>query len=121
MYRSEDIERDLREYFTKELTMDRETRLRYLVSLFNHKDELRTLTHKIDSKDVSLIISMGGARISKMKMPVFVSNTRLDQQQTSTVALIEAVLGYLNLNNLLLRPVDIAHTTDEYDFEPLED
>lgn len=115
------VERDLREYLAKEHTMDREGRLKHLMSLYTHHEAIDSVPHKINQKDFQLVISMASHRMFKMKMPVHVSHKRIDMTDSRHVAFIEAVIGYFNSGGLLKREVGFDFTTDEYDFEPLAD
>lgn len=117
----EKVIQEIAEYLVKEPNMMRSDRKEALERIVDREFYEREKTHVINRIDLLQMVSNGGAIIAKMKMPVCISNKQIDQTDVRHVAMIEAIIGYLNRNGLLNRPVDFDYTSDEYQFESLED
>lgn len=117
----EKIVQELREYLNKEPNMLRSDRMESLTQIVDRHLFERNRTHVINRIDLLQMISNGGDKIAKMKMPVFISDKQMDQSEVRHVAMIEAIIGYMNRHGLLNREVNFDYTSDEFMFEPLED
>lgn len=112
---------EIAEYLTKEANMFRSDKQAYLERIVDREFFERNTPHAINRIDLMQIVSNAGSHIAKMTMPVHVSNKQMDSYEVRHIAMIEAIIGYLNRNGLLNREVKFDYTSQEYAYEPLED
>src|SRR5581483_6231851 len=103
------LDSELREYLEKEANLRRDERLVWLKMIFHKHFEISSLEHVVNSQDLFDIMSTAKSNYSKAKLPMKVSKRRLDSSETPHVAMIEAVISYLNKMHLLKRQVKIDY------------
>jgi Fe-S cluster biosynthesis and repair protein YggX len=112
---------ELSGYLEKEPNMVRSDRREYLKNIVDRFYFEQTRTHVINRIDLLQIVSNGADYISKKRMPIHISEKRIESSDVRHVAMIEAVIGYMARNGLLSKEVRFDYTSDEYAFEPIED
>lgn len=104
------IEKDIREYLEKEPNLRREDRLQYLRVLFDKHFSLNKLDHVVNYSDFQSIISGAKSAINNLNVPLTVTRKRIESYELANVAMIEAVVSYLNKNQLLKKQVKFDFT-----------
>jgi hypothetical protein len=105
MSNSEQLDRELREYLEKEPNLARNERLIFLRSIFSKHLEFNKLEHVITNNDFINFINDSKVEYAKLKLPMKISKRSVDSSDTHHVAMVSAVLNYLNKNSLLRRLV----------------
>lgn len=78
------------------------------------------MTYKIDKKDLFILVSSAKDKMFQLNPPLFVSNQEVDRGELPTVAILEAVLGFLNGKKLLTELVELDYTFTYDDNDSLE-
>lgn len=103
------IDKDLKDYLSQEHNMRREDRLIYLRAIFDKHFTLRQLDHMITAPDLLEIISTSKGGYSTQKVPMFISKRRMDHNEITHIAVLEAFISYLNRMNLLKKLVNFDY------------
>lgn len=110
MSNPEQIEQELRAYLEKEPNLRREERLKYLLAIFNKHMEFKVLEHSINAYDTIEIINFSKVVSANQKLPMNVTKRRMDNSETPHIALMEALISYLNRHHLLRKFVKFDYT-----------
>jgi hypothetical protein len=95
------LEQELREYMEKEPNLRREDRLHYLRAILNKHLEFNKLEHVITRLDLHEITSNAKTNFSNLRLPMIISQKEIESSDLIAVSVVEAVISYLNKNNLL--------------------
>ena len=79
--------------------------------------------YKISNKDLDLIVSYAKEKLFYLNLPISVSGKDVDRGELPSIAILEALLMFLNSKNLLSEFVDIDYTEigiDDCDMPKLE-
>lgn len=106
----EEIERDLREYLTKEPNLRREDRLAYLTAIFHKRLELKKLDYVINNSDYFNILSNAKNFYIRMTLPIRITRKELQANDATHIAILESFISYLNKNQLLKKLVKFDYT-----------
>lgn len=109
MTNKESVDQDLSEYFKQEENMSLEDRRAYLRAIYDKHFIFTKLEFLVKYTDVQMIISLAKDAMASQKLPVSVSNKRIETHHHTTLAMLEAVVNYLSGNNLLKRIVRIDY------------
>lgn len=104
------VEQDLREYLLKEPNLRNEDKLKYLKAVFDKHFAVSELEHSINYYDVTQIISMAKSQWVKQRLPLNISKKEMSPSDVGSVAILEAVLNYLNGNKLLRKLTKVDYT-----------
>lgn len=115
------IERDLREYLEKEKNLHRQDKLEYLRKLFAKHFALDELSFLVTKNDLFHIMSSAKSEYTKLSLPLFISGRAVDSSELSSVAMIEALVSFLNKNHLLNRRPVVDYTDVSGEYDALED
>lgn len=105
MSNPDQLDRELKEYLEKEPNLRRDERVTYLRSIVNKHLELNKLEHVINSYDLTNIICFSKVEYTKLRLPMKITRRQVDNSDLPHVAMIEAVISYLNKNHLLKKLV----------------
>jgi hypothetical protein len=114
------IENDLRDYLVKAENMRNDDKLRHLMTLIDKHMEYQKLTHVIQKHEFSNIVSQAASNMSNLPINLHISGRKIDQYEMKHVAMIEAVISYMNRHELLKKQVNF-NVTEEPNFESIED
>jgi hypothetical protein len=115
------IDRDLREYLEKEKNLHRQGKLEHLKIIFNKHFSLNKLEHVVNNNDLFNIISDSKREYTNLSMPMYVSGRKVDSSELTAVAMIEALVSYMNRNHLLNRLPKVDYTDSSGDYDTLEE
>ena len=113
MSNSDRLTRDLADYLEKEPNLNRSDRLRYLKAIFETHIMVAKMPHKIDNMDFLSIVSEAKNHYCRMSVPIHLSKKRLDQEDLGSIAMMEAIIGYFNRNEILIKPVTFDYTENK--------
>lgn len=105
MSNSDQLDRELREYLEKEPNLARNERLLFLRSIFSKHLDFNKLEHVITNNDFFNLVNDSKVEYTKLTLPMKISKRQVDSSDTPHVAMVNAVLSYLNKNGLLRRLV----------------
>jgi hypothetical protein len=114
------VDRDLREFLEKEKNLHRQDKLDYLKALFAKYFALNKLNHVVNKNDLFGIISDSKRKYVEFNLPLQVSGRAVDPSELPAIAMIEALVSYLNRNHLLNRLPKIDYS-EEAGYDSLED
>jgi hypothetical protein len=115
------VEQDLREYLEKEKNLHKQDKLEYLRIMFNKHLSLNKLNHMVTKNDLFGIQSEAKKEYSQLTLPMFVTGRSVDSSELPSIAMIEAVVSYLNKNHLLKRLPKIDYTDASGEYDTLEE
>lgn len=121
MTQSELIERDLREYLTKEPTLSREDKIKFLMAIFNKRFEFTKFDHVVNRFDLIGIVNQAKSEYSNLRLPVNVTKVKIESHELTNIAMIESVFLFLGRHDLLRKTVRLDYTDSSADFESFED
>lgn len=116
-----EVERDLREYLEKEKNLHRQDKLEYLRLLFDRHFQMKKLDHLITKNDLFGIISGAKSEYNNISLPLHISGRKVDTSELTAIAMIEAVVSYLNKNHLLKRLPKLDYTDASGEFDTVEE
>lgn len=108
----QEIERDLREYLDKAENLNKQDKLAYLIAIFAKRLEFKKLHHIVNFTDFFRIVGDAKTNFIRMRMPIHISRKRIEGQDNSHVALLEAFVGYLNNKEVLKKLVKFDYTEE---------
>lgn len=109
MSNPDELDKELREYLNQEPNLSRGDRLAYLKAVMNKHLEFNKLEHVVNHRDLWEIVSGSKKNYTDFRLPLNVSGRVVDTSEVTHVAMIEAVVSYLNRMNLLKRLVKMDY------------
>lgn len=103
-------ENEIRQFLLAQDNLSHEDRVRALMAIFSKHFEFSKLKHEIQHWDVGTIASFAKLQFSNQTLPMFISRKQVPSDHLVTVALLEAVLSYLNGKGLLSKEISINYT-----------
>src|ERR1035441_9843934 len=103
----EEVNRDILEYLSKESNLSENDRLRYLRAIFEKHFAFEQLDHLLTYYDFHTIVSDAKVRYNDVKPEI--SERKLSPYEVPHVALIEAVIMYLNGKGILRKFVKVDY------------
>lgn len=108
----EQVEREIREFLEKADNLTRDDKIKYLRALFEKHFEFQKLDHLVNYYDFHYIVSCAKSNYLQIKTPALISRKHLSPHETAHVAMIQAVVGYLNQKGLLRKLIKFDFTED---------
>jgi hypothetical protein len=99
------LELELQEYLNKEPNLRREDRIKYLKAIYEKHLGFSGLEHSISHSDFQFILSVAKNLWTKERIPMYISNKKVDNSDIGNAMVIDSVLNYLNMNHLLRKTV----------------
>jgi len=121
MPNKDQVEKDLREFLTKNDNLRNDDRLRYLMAIFDKHFAFNKLDHVITYNDLFNIASGAKTEFCSLPNPLMVGGRKVDSSELRTVAVVEAFIRYLNSNNLLQKLPVVDYTDDTSQYESNEE
>ncbi len=105
----EKIKQELAEYVAMEDHLNKEDRLKLLMAIFEKSFIFTKTLHLITADDILLISSLAKGKYTEMSVPMFIGETKMGYDDLRIIALAEAFIGYMNLNHLNRKEVQINY------------
>lgn len=121
MANPQQIESDLREYLEKSDNLRNADKFQYLKAIFEKHFATEKLDHMLTKRDLFLIISGSKEEFTRQRANPHVSGKEVDKTDLRVLAVIEALVTYLNRNQLLKRLVKIDYTDPSSETDTIED
>lgn len=121
MSNKESVENDLREYLERENNLHRQGKLDYLRATFSKHLALQKLDHLVTKGDLFDIVSSAKNELRNMTLPMHVSGRKIDNTELNAIAMIEALVSYLNKHHLLKSVPKLDYTDESGQFDTMED
>lgn len=120
MSKRETVESDLREFLRQSENMRNDDKVRALMAIMDKHLEFQKLKHVIQKHEFNNIVSQAASNLTNQKVNLHISGKPVDQYEQKHVAMIEAVISYMNRHELLRKQVDFNYT-EQPDYESYED
>lgn len=121
MSNKDSVDKDLQEYLAQADNLKNADKLNYLRALFDKHFIFNKLDHSIIRHDLYSIASAAKGQFSNQRARPHISGKQVDSSELTTIAVIEAFIGYLNRNELLKRHVSLDYTDSEDSYEGIGD
>jgi hypothetical protein len=105
----EKIKQELCEYLAIEEHYNKEDKLKLFMAIFEKSFIFTKTLHLITASDILLISGLAKSEYSKMSVPMYVGEKKMEYDDLRIVALTEAFIGYLNLNHLARKEIQINY------------
>lgn len=105
----ENIHRDLSEYIAMEGHLTDHDKLAILKAIFEKHFVFEKALHLITEHDIVLIGSLCKTKYNALSLPLHIGNKLIGYDELRIVAMVEAFLGYMNLNHLSRKEVQINY------------
>lgn len=105
----EKIKQELSEYVAMEEHCNKEDRIKLLMAIFEKSFIFSKTLHLITADDILLIGSLAKTKYSEMSVPMFIGEKKVGYDDLRVVALAEAFIGYMNLNHLARKEIQINY------------
>jgi len=105
------IEQELRQYLEDADNLSRADRYIYLKAIFDKHLALEKTEHLLTMNDFQSIIGTAKQNFVNLILPMTISNKAVNATETPNVAVIQAVISYLNNAGTLRKPVKLDITT----------
>lgn len=105
----EKIRQELSEYVAMEEHCNKEDRIKLLMAIFEKSFVFTKTLHLITADDILLISSLAKNKYGEMSVPMFVGDKKMAYDDLRIIALVEAFIGYMNLNHLSRKEVQINY------------
>lgn len=111
----QEIERDLKEYLEKEPNIRRGDRITYLMGIVNKHFGRDKIDHMLTKDDLNYLVSVAKSNFVQQSGSLNISSKAVEKGELPSLAMIEAVISYLNKNALLKKLVKVDYTNTVYD------
>ena len=105
------IEQELRNYLEEQDNLSRADRYVHLKAIFDKHLALEKTEHLLTMSDFHFIVSTAKQNFVNLTLPMTISNRELYPSDAPNVAIVEAVISYLNKAGILRKLVKIDVTT----------
>lgn len=105
------IEQELRQYLEDADNMSRADRYVYLKAVFDKHLALEKTEHILTMSDFQNIVGTAKQNFVNLILPMTISNRALNASETPNVAVVQAMISYLNNAGILRKMVKIDITT----------
>lgn len=121
MTNKEQVDQDLEKYFAVEHKLRIDQKREHLRELFDRHFTFTQTDHSMTSSDLFHVVSGAKTGYANMRSSPYISGKAVEENDLRNVAVIEALLTYLNGNHLLKKIVKFEYTDPVSQYETLED
>jgi len=89
--------------------LNSQDRLLILQAIFNKHLLEKMSLHLVSSDDILLISGLSKSEYSKLVMPVYIGEKKMEYDDLRVIAMTEAFISYMNLNHLARKEIKINY------------